>query len=63
MLSTKNYNNNSSIYANTSNFDNIWLNGVITNDSLTTSINTILGNINNINFSINTISGCTLWLH
>ena len=48
MLSTKTYNNNSSIFANTGTFDNFLINGVITNDSLTTSINTISSNINTI---------------
>ena len=57
MLSTKNYNNNSSVYANNATFDNLLINGVITNDSLTTNINTISSNNNNINSSIITISG------
>ena len=55
MLSTKNYNNNSSIYANTATFDNISINAVITNDSLTTSINTISSNINTISGSLNNL--------
>ena len=57
MLSTKNYNNNSYIYANTGTFDKNSINGVITNDLLTTSNNTIPGNINSINLYIYTISG------
>ena len=57
MLSTKNYNNNSSIFANTSTFDNISINEVRTNDSLTTSSNTISSNINTSSENINTISG------
>ena len=57
MLSTKNNNNNSSIYANTATFDNVSINGSITNASLTSSLNTISSSINNINSSINTISG------
>ena len=48
MISTKNYNNNSPIYANTGTFDNISINGSIVNDSLTTAISTISGNFNNI---------------
>ena len=57
MLSTKNNNNNSSIYANNGTFDNVSINGNITNTSLTSSLNTISSSINNINSSINTISG------
>ena len=56
MISTKNYNNNSSIYVNTRTFDNILINGVIKNYSLTTNINTISSNINTISSNINTIS-------
>ena len=57
MLSTKKYNNNSLVYANTATFDNVSINESITNDSLTTNIYTISGNINTINGNVNTISG------
>ena len=56
MLSTKVYNNNSLIYAMTATFDNLLINGVLTNDSLTSSINTISSNINTIRSNINTTS-------
>ena len=56
MLSTKNYNNNSSVYANTGTFDNITINSSITNDTLTNSINTISGNINTISGSLNKLT-------
>ena len=57
MLSTKKYNNNTSIYANIATFDNVSKKRSITNDSLTNSLTAISGNINNINLSIITISG------
>ena len=56
MLSTKIYNNNSSLYANSATFDNISINGVITNNSLTTNINTISENINTIRGSLNNLT-------
>ena len=63
MLSTKNNNNNSSIYANSGTFDNLLINGVLTNALLTSSLNriswntkTILGNINTISWSLNNLT-------
>ena len=57
MLSTKNNTNNSSVFANSVTFDNVLINGGITNASLTSSLNKISGNINTISGNINTISG------
>ena len=54
MLSTKNYNKNCSIYAKTGTFDNLLINGVLTNDSLKSSINTISSKINTISGNIYT---------
>ena len=57
MLSTKNKNNNSSVFANTATFDNVSINGGITNASLTSSLNKISRTINTISGKISTISG------
>ena len=56
MLSIKNYYNNSSIYANTGTFNNLLINGVLTNDSLTNPINTISGNVNTISVGLNKLT-------
>ena len=57
MISTKNNNDNSLVFANTPTFDNLSINEVKTNTSLTISLNTIFGNINTSSGNINTISG------
>ena len=57
MLSIKNHYNNSLFYANTGTFDNVSINRVITNDTLTTSINTILRNNKTVSLNFITISG------
>ena len=56
MLSTKNNSNNSSVFVNTATFDNVWINGGITNTSLTSLLNTTSGNIITVSLNINTIS-------
>ena len=57
MLSTIRFNNNNnSVIVNTAAFDNVSINGVITNASLTSTINTISGNVNTISGSLNNLT-------